>query len=174
MFIEEELDSGPILLQSETAIHHEETAAQLMERLAAVGAELLSETLANIRSITPTRQNDDNASFAPLLKKEDGKVDWFMDAFAIERRVRGFQPWPNVYAFYRSHRLIIWSAAPKKLGPDEQPAGTILVAHGEELAIKCGNDTALQLLEVQPEGGRRMTAREFINGARLEAGRQIE
>jgi methionyl-tRNA formyltransferase len=174
MFIEVELDSGPILLQRETAIRHEETATQLMERLAAMGAELLSETLASIRSLTPTRQNDDNASFAPLLKKADGKVDWFMDASAIERRVRGFQPWPNVYAFYRSHRLIIWSAAPKNLGPDEQPAGTILVAHGEDLVIKCGNDTALQLLEVQPEGGRRMAAREFINGARLEAGRQME
>ena len=174
MFIEEELDSGPVLFQRETAVRHEETATQLMERLAAMGAELLSETLANIHSLTPVRQNDDNASFAPLLKKEDGKVDWFMDAFAIERRVRGFQPWPNVYAFYGSHRLIIWSAAPKKSGPDEQAAGTILVAHGEELAIKCGNDTALQLLEVQPEGGRRMAAREFINGARLEAGRQME
>lgn len=173
MFVEEQLDSGPILLQRETAIRLEETATQLMERLAAMGAELLSETLAQLGSLNPRSQNDEKATFAPLLKKQDGQVDWLLDAFAIERRVRGFQPWPNAYTFYDSRRLIIWSGVPRKLGIDEQPAGTVMIAHGDELTVKCGGDTALRLLEVQPEGGRRMTAREFINGARVEVGQEL-
>src|SRR5438552_6985790 len=91
MFIQEELDSGPILLQRETEIGAEETAPQLMARLAVMGAELLSETLAQLNAITPQAQRDEEATLAPLLKKEDGLIDWSMDAFAIERRVRGLQ-----------------------------------------------------------------------------------
>src|SRR5712691_8394805 len=97
MFIEEELDSGPILLQRETEIGAEETAPQLMARLAAMGAELLSETLAQLNAITPRTQRDEEATLAPLLEREDGLIDWSMDAFAIERRVRGLQSWPNAY-----------------------------------------------------------------------------
>jgi len=174
MMIEEQLDAGPILLQREAHIRRDETATQLMDRLATMGADLLSETLAQPGSLTPQPQRHDDATFAPILKRQDGLIDWFIDAFAIERRVRGFQPWPNAYSFYNSRRLIIWRASPKVIGANEHPAGTIIAAHGDELIIKCGGETALSLLEMQTEGGRRIHTREFLNGARMEAGWRLQ
>ena len=104
MFIEEELDSGPILLQRETLIGETETAPELMQRLSEVGAELLSETLSQLDVITPRPQHDRDATFAPLLAKADGLINWSSTATSIERCVRGFQPWPNAYTSTRSHR----------------------------------------------------------------------
>lgn len=177
MFIEEELDSGPILLQRETEIGAEETAPQLMGRLAAMGAELLSETLSQLKTITPQAQRDEEATLAPLLGREDGLIDWSMDAFAIERRVRGFQPWPNAYTFHSSRRLIVWRAAAEKIEgisagdqPNTKLLGTIIAASGSDLVLACGGNSALRLVEVQPEGARRMTTPEFLNGARIQAG----
>lgn len=178
MFIEEELDSGPILLQRDSEIGAEETTPQLMARLADMGAELLSETLAQVNTITPRPQRGEEATLAPLLIKEDGLIDWSMDAFAIERRVRGFQPWPNAYTFCNSRRLIVWRAVAEKIEriseggsqPNATLPGTIITASGSDLVLACGRETALHLLEVQPEGARRMTGPEFLNGARIRAG----
>jgi methionyl-tRNA formyltransferase len=168
MRIVEELDAGPILLQSTTKIDARETAPQLMARLAEMGAELLSETLKRFESIEPKPQRDRDATFAPMLKREDGLIDWSMDAFAIERRVRGFQPWPNAYTTFNSRRLIIWQAAALTLA--QSPTGTaqIIEAHGDNLVIACGDGTALRVLELQPEDSRRMSARDFLNGAHLK------
>src|SRR2546428_7281014 len=107
MQIVEELDAGPILLQQSTDIQEEETAPELMSRLADIGAELLSDTLTRIDSLDPKPQRDADASFAPILRRENGLIDWSMDAFAIGRRVRGLQPWPNAYTSLDSNRLII-------------------------------------------------------------------
>ncbi|MGH9880463.1 MAG: methionyl-tRNA formyltransferase, partial [Pyrinomonadaceae bacterium] len=101
MFIEEELDSGPILLQRDTFIGARETAPELMTRLADMGAELLGETLSRVDDITPRPQHDRDATYAPMLTKLHGLIDWSLSAFAIERCVRGFQPWPNAYTQYR-------------------------------------------------------------------------
>src|SRR5215813_13598861 len=110
MFIEPALDTGPILLQRKTPIGEKETAPELMQRLAEIGAELLGETLARLDDLTPRPQHNADATFAPVLKKEDGLIDWSQNAFAIERRVRGFQPWPNAYTSFNSKSLIIWEA----------------------------------------------------------------
>src|SRR6185369_7230702 len=110
MFIEPTLDTGPILLQSKTEIGATETAPELMQRLAEIGAALLGETLAGLDKLTPRPQRDRDATFAPVLKKEDGLIDWSLDAASLERRVRGFQPWPNAYTSYQSKGLTIWSA----------------------------------------------------------------
>src|SRR5687767_10890359 len=110
MFIEEELDSGPILLQRETPIGERETAPELMGRLAETGADLLGETLTQLDDITPRPQRDGDATFAPMLRKEDGVIDWSKDAFTIERMIRGLQPWPNAYTKYKGQRLILWCA----------------------------------------------------------------
>ena len=173
MKIVEELDAGPILLQSTTKIDARETAPQLMARLAEMGAELLSETLKRFESIEPKPQRDRDATFAPMLKREDGLIDWSMDAFAIERRVRGFQPWPNAYTTFNSRRLIIWQAAALTLA--QSPTGTaqIIEAHGDNLVIACGDGTALRVLELQPEDSRRMSARDFLNGAHLKVGQVL-
>ena len=170
MFIEEELDSGPVLLQRETMIGETETTPQLMQRLAVVGADLLSETLAQLDTITPRPQHDRDATFAPLLTKQHGLINWLNNAATIERCVRGFQPWPSAYTHYKAHRLIVWKASVTESAAIEAREGEVLVAHGDDLVVKCGADTALRLLEVQPEAKRRMGVRDFLNGTHLKVG----
>ena len=181
MKIEAELDAGPILLQRATPITKDETAPQLLARLAEMGAETLSETLNHLSTIEPKNQDDREATFAPLLKREDGLIDWTMDAQAIERRVRGFQPWPNAYTTLNSRRLIVWRATAETIKPplDQQTAssaaspGQIVEANGDEIRVTCDHRTTLRLLELQPEGGRRMSARDFLNGAHIKVGDRV-
>ena len=170
MQIVEELDAGPVLLQRATEIGASETAPELMKRLAAMGAELLSETLKSIEIIDPKSQLNEAATFAPMLKRDDGRIDWTMDAAAIERRVRGLQPWPNAYTTLKSRRLIIWQATPETLDQSTSSAGHVADAYGDNLVICCGNGTALRVLELQPEDSRRMSARDFLNGSHLKVG----
>jgi methionyl-tRNA formyltransferase len=172
MFIEEELDAGPILLQRETIIGETETAPELMQRLALTGAELLSETLAQINEITPRPQHGHEATFAPVLSKADGAINWLSPTSIIERGVRGFQPWPTAYTQHAGRRLIVWKAQAADqpaVGEKVQP-GAVVVADGDNLVVSCGGHTALRLLEVQPEAKRRMSARDFLNGTRLKVG----
>ena len=170
MFIEPTLDTGPILLQRKTPVGETETAPELMERLAEIGATLLSETLSKLDEITPRPQRDRDATFAPILKKEDGLIDWSQSAFLIERRVRGLQPWPNAYTTFNSKGLTIWSAQPSLAVTSNVAAGELIVAQGDELVVQCGEQTALRVLEVQPEARKIIAARDFINGMRLKVG----
>ena len=170
MFIEPTLDTGPILLQRKTTIGEIETAPQLMQRLAEIGAPLLSETLASLDEITPRPQHDRDATFAPILKKEDGLIDWSQSAFVIERRVRGLQPWPNAYTSFNSKGLIIWRAQPSLAVTSNIAPGELIVAQGDELVVQCGEQTALRVLEVQPEARKIIAARDFINGMRVIKG----
>ncbi|HEX5875084.1 MAG TPA: methionyl-tRNA formyltransferase [Pyrinomonadaceae bacterium] len=170
MFIEPALDTGPILLQRKTAIGETETAPELLERLADIGASLLSETLARLHDLTPRPQRDRDATFAPILKKEDGLIDWTKRAEVIERSVRGFQPWPTAYTSLKSKGLTIWSALVVDSPEPDAPAGEVIVAHRDELVVSCGEQTALRLLEVQPEARKRIAARDLINGVHLKVG----
>lgn len=170
MKIVEELDAGPILLQRATEINEHESAAELLARLAEIGAELLSETLKSLDTIHPQPQRDEDATLAPILKREDGLIDWSMDAYAIERQVRGFQPWPNAYTSFRSQHLIIWKATPEWIEQLVFPPGQIIEARGDRLVIACGDATALRVSELQSDGGRRLSARDFLNGAHLKVG----
>ncbi|MBC8029096.1 MAG: methionyl-tRNA formyltransferase [Pyrinomonadaceae bacterium] len=172
MFIEEKLDSGPILLQQETTIGETETAPELMQRLAHTGADLLSETLAQIHKLTPRPQHDHEATFAPVLSKADGAINWLNPASTIERCVRGFQPWPTAYTHHVGRRLIVWKAAivdSAFSGEAGQP-GEVVEADGDNLVVWCGDQSALRLLELQPEAKRRMSVRDFLNGTRLKVG----
>lgn len=170
MFIEPALDTGPILLQRKTPIGESETAPELMERLAEIGATLLSETLSQLDEITPRPQHDRDATFAPILKKEDGRVNWSKSAIVIERCVRGFQPWPNVYTTWDSKGLIIRRAqAVESTNPNAKP-GEVIVARGDNLIVNCGEQTALRLIEVQPEARQKYIARDFINGMHIVEG----
>lgn len=173
MQIVEELDAGAILLQRACAIGETETAPELMSRLSSMGAELLSKTLTRLDEIGPTEQDEEKATFAPVLQKEDGVINWMLDAAQIERRVRGLQPWPNAYTQYNSQRLVIWRAS---VVSDEQGRGVegeIVKAQGAEMIVACGDETLLRLHEVQPEGKRRMTVRDFLNGMRVRAGERL-
>jgi methionyl-tRNA formyltransferase len=173
MKIVEELDAGPILLQKATKIGERETAPELMTRLADMGAELISETLANLDEIEPKPQNDSEASFAPILKREDGLIDWSLDAFEIERRVRGFQPWPTAHTTLGSHRLIVWSAVPEWVEQLQFPIGQVIEASRDRLIVACGDGTALRMLEVQPQDSRRMSTRDFLNGTPIRLGTKL-
>jgi len=170
MFMEPTLDTGPILLQSKTKIGEQETAPELMQRLAEIGATLLGETLSNLGQLTPRPQHDRDATFAPILKKEDGLIDWSLSAFDIERRIRGFQPWPNAYTKFLSKTLILWEAEPALSRTSGISNGEVIVALGDELVVQCGERTALRLVEVQPEARKRIVARDFINGMHLKVG----
>ena len=175
MFIEPTLDTGPILLQRKTPIGETETAPELMDRLAEIGAELLGETLSRLDDLTPRPQRDRDATFAPILKKEDGLIHWSGSAIEIERGVRGFQPWPNAYTSFKEKGLTIWRAEPMLSVSSESSAseavpGEVVAAHGDELTVQCGQQTALRLIEVQPEARKRMGVRDFISGARIKVG----
>lgn len=173
MQMDEGLDTGSILLQREERINEAETAPELMSRLSLIGAELLGETLARLDEISPRAQDEEKATFAPMLKREDGLIDWVLDAAQIERRVRGFQPWPNAFTGYQSKRLVIWRAEVLQDYEGEAKEGEIAEARGDELIVACGDKTALRLLEVQPEGKRRMAVRDFLNGAHARAGERL-
>jgi len=176
MRIDEGLDTGPILLARELAIGSEETAAELEPRLAALGAELLIETLAGLRDgrVQPVPQDSAQASYAPLLKKEDGRIDWSVPAHEIACRVRGFQPWPGAHATLAERTLKVLKAvaadAPDSAG--DEP-GAILACGRDGIRVRCGARSVLQLIEVQPESRRAMSAASFAAGARLVPGQRF-
>jgi len=160
MRISEGLDTGDMLLKWETEIGAEETAAELGERLAAAGAELLVRTLAELPIIQPEPQDDSQASYAPILKKEDGKIKWTMPAREILNRVRGFVPWPGAYGFLGGQRLHVWKA---EAGEVALPPGALRVVN-RKLYAGCGEGSSIEMREVQLEGKKRMQAAAFLNG----------
>ena len=164
------LDTGPILMQRETSIGENENAIDLMQRLSVLGSDLLLETLSGFDSLTPRVQAENEASFAPLMKKEDGLISWMLNARDITNRVRGFQPFPTAFTYYHGKKLTIWRAEPSDAGHKQLPPGEIISATGDELLVFCGGDSVLRIEELQPEGKRRMGARDFINGVRPKLG----
>jgi len=165
------LDTGDILLQQEVAIGLEDTAETLAPRLASIGADLMVETLRGLQagSIQPRPQDNSRASLAPILKKEDAHVDFSRPANEISNRIRGFQPWPGAYTQFRGKNLQILTARP---GSDALPPAQ-LRAQGNRLLVGCGNNTSLELLELQLEGKKRTSARDFIHGYRPQVGEKL-
>jgi len=173
MLLNEGLDTGDILLQRELAIAPDDTAIGYGQRLAAVGAELMVETLRQLAdgTIRPQPQDHSRASLAPILKKEDAQADFESPAQRIYNRLRGFQPWPGCYAVLKGKKLGITSAKVHSYS-GTQPKGEMLVDR-DQLFVICGENSALQLLEVQPEGKRRMAAADFIRGYRPQSGEKL-
>ncbi|HYO83623.1 MAG TPA: methionyl-tRNA formyltransferase [Bryobacteraceae bacterium] len=167
MLIDAGLDTGAMLLKAETPIGNDETAVELGRRLAVLGADLVPPTLAGLdqRTLQPVAQDDSQASWAPVLRREDGRIDWSLPAKEIWHRCRGFQPWPGVWSTFRGQRLYIWRAKPANdisLGF----SGSLVTA-GRRLTVICGDGTTLEIEELQPEGRKRMSAEAFLNGQRL-------
>lgn len=171
MRIDAGLDTGDILLQKEVAVQPEGTAETLAPRMAAIGADLMVETLRGLEvgTIHPRPQDHTKATLAPILKKEDGRIDFHRTAQEICNRLRGFQPWPGAFTSFRSKNLNIWSANPI----ERQLAEGELALDADRLIAGCGGATALELLEVQPEGKKRMAARDFVNGYRPRTGERL-
>jgi methionyl-tRNA formyltransferase len=164
MRIDAGLDTGEMLLRAETEIGREENAVELSGRLAPLGAALLVETLAKLPEIRPQKQDDSQATYAPILKKEDGAIDWSEPAFRINNRVRGLQPWPGAYTSFRGQRMHIWKSGVERASGGAP--GTLRRA-GRAVLVGCGQNTALELIEVQLEGRKKMSAEAFANGQRL-------
>lgn len=165
MRIDAGLDTGDILLMAETGIGPGETAPELSARLAEMGADLLIKTLEAMArgTLTPRPQDPTLATYAPILKKEDGLIDWARPAREIHNRVRGLQPWPGAFTHFRGQALHLWkSRVAEEVGP--LAPGRLL--HGR-LVAGCGEGTALELLEVQLEGRKRLSGAQFANGQRL-------
>ncbi|MEN3332063.1 MAG: methionyl-tRNA formyltransferase [Blastocatellia bacterium] len=176
------MDPGAMLARSSIAIGEMETAPELTTRLAELGAALLSDTLPKIErgDITGEPQNNDEATYAPMLKREDGRLDWRLPATEISNRVRAFQPWPGVYTTLGGARFSIWRARPEAADSSTaennqttSPPGTILRIDKAGFVISCAAGTALRIEECQIEGKRRVAAREFANGMRLKIGDRI-
>src|SRR6266550_3061183 len=171
MKIDSGLDTGDILLQKDIPIEPTDTAETLAPRMATIGAGLMSDTLHGLRAGTvhPTRQDQSKASLAPILKKEDGEIDFYRSAEEICNRLRGFQPWPGAYTSFRSKNLQVWDAKPLQRVLNEAE----LVLESDRLIVGCGKGTALEPLVVQPEGKKRMAARDFVHGYRPESGERL-
>ena len=180
MRIDAGLDTGDILMQREMPIGTEDTSETLGPKLAAMGAELMVETLSGLKcgTVRPTPQDDSQSTLAPILKKEDGRMDFTRTAEDLFNRLRGFQPWPGAFTVFKGKTLQVHRTHPSqptaKLTPGE------IAVQGTRLLVGCGNnndkdkgraiDAALELIEIQLEGKRRMTAQEFINGYRPQSG----
>jgi len=166
MRLNEGLDTGDILLQRELAIAPDDTAITYGQRLSMIGAELMVETLRKLENgkLKPQPQDHSRASLAPILKKEDGQADFKSSAQRIYNRLRGFQPWPGSYTILKGKKLGITSASVHSYSGTQVP-GELLVDR-DQLFVVCGENSALQLLEVQPEGKRRMRSADFIRGYR--------
>jgi len=171
--ITEKLDAGDILLQASTPIDELETAKELHDRLALMGADLLLRTLEGIKdkTIEAQPQNEEESTYAPIIKKEDGLIDWSKPAMQIFNRMRGFTPWPGTFTHLDGKILRLHIAAVDETAHKEKP-GTILEC-SNDLCIACG-EGKLYLIEVQVEGKRRMSAKDFLNGHTVELGTILE
>ena len=171
MRIDAGLDTGDILLQKEIPIALDDTAETLAPRMAAVGADLMVETIRGLqaRAIHPRPQDHAKATLAPILKKEDGLIDFHRSAHEVVNRLRGFQPWPGAYTSFRGKNLQIWLARAVERSLAE---GEITVDSGH-LIVGCGAGSALELLEVQVEGKKRMPAADFVHGYRPKPGEKL-
>jgi methionyl-tRNA formyltransferase len=180
MRIDAGLDTGDILMQREIPIGLEDTAETLGPKLASIGAELMVETLRGLESgqVRPTPQDHAQATLAPILKKEDGRMDFSRTATDLFNRLRGFQPWPGAFTMFKGKALQVHRAQPWPHAVT-LTRGEVTV-EGKRLLVGCGEgnhkekgkdtDTALELIEIQLEGKRRMTAQEFINGYQPKSG----
>ena len=173
MRIDAGLDTGDILMQQEMAIETDDTAEMLAPKLASVGAELMVETLRGLEGgrVKATPQDHSSATLAPILKKEDGRVDFSRSATELFNRMRGFRPWPGAFTTFRTKNLQVHRAAPTQAAGG-LPPGAVAV-EDTRLLVGCGHGTALNLIEVQLDGKRRMTAQEFINGYRPKPGDRL-
>ncbi|HMD10668.1 MAG TPA: methionyl-tRNA formyltransferase [Candidatus Acidoferrum sp.] len=183
MRIDAGMDTGEILLQKEMEIGPAETAPELAARMSELGAPLMVETLRGLAAgtILPRPQAHEHASSAPMLKKEDGRIDWSCPAHEIYNRIRGFAPWPGAYTSFRGQTCHIWGEpSSNDLGEQSASQGRAMVpgslvvqkngqksGQKNEVLVRCGGTTYLRLLSVKLEGRKHVSAAEFVNGAHL-------
>ncbi|MDR3677108.1 MAG: methionyl-tRNA formyltransferase [Acidobacteriota bacterium] len=176
MRIDVGLDTGDTFLKREVAIQDEDTAETLGQRLSAVGAALLIETLRRLEQGDLQAQPQDHAqaTLAPILKKEDGRVNWKLPALEIWNRIRGLRPWPGAYTTFRGKNLHIWSAPRPVEGETTHLEPGTLISDRASLRVACGQGTVLEAKELQLEGRKRLAPRDFLNGVKISPGEKVE
>lgn len=175
MRVVRELDAGPVLAVTRRPIARDETSADVERALAALGATLLTRAIDDIAAgrSSETPQDDREATYAPKVTRDDGILDWSQPAATLRDRIRGLHPWPHAQAWLGGERVsILRSEVAAASGPDSTP-GTVLTAEGDDLIVATGAGT-LRVLQLQPEGKRAMTAREFLAGRRVQPGDRLE
>jgi len=174
MLLNEGLDTGDVLVQREMKIDPDATSVTLAPPLAAMGAELVIETLDGLEHdlIVPIPQEHEHHTLAPILTKEDARISWSRTAQEIYNRYRGFQPWPGAFTSFRGKQLSLHAVRPLPSGESVLTEGGLAI-ECERLIAGCGQGSALEILELQLEGKKRMSARDFINGYQLKAGEKL-
>ncbi|NJN69892.1 MAG: methionyl-tRNA formyltransferase [Nitrospira sp.] len=173
MLMDEGMDTGAILLQERLKIMSDDTTGTLAPRLAEMGGRLLVETIAHLKAgtLTPQKQDDGQATMAPLLKKEDGLIDWTMSADSLTNRVRGLSPWPGAYTFWGEERWNVWRVVPSKSAVTDKP-GTIVAVDKQSILVATG-EGLLDLQEIQTANSKRMPVSQFLTGHKVTAGMQL-
>jgi methionyl-tRNA formyltransferase len=174
MMMDEGMDTGDMLLQERVVIRPDDTAGTLALRLAEVGGRLLVETLRQLKAGTlrPQPQDPSLATMAPLLKKEDGLIDWTLPAQEIANRVRGLSPWPGAYTFVNGERWILWRVSLSEESRGVVP-GTVTQVTKDRVEVSTGSGT-IQMVEIQPSNSRRMTMIQYLAGHRLTQGISLQ
>ncbi len=169
------LDAGPLFASVARPIDRDETAADVEQDLAVFGARLLVEVVDRLEEghASETPQDESLATYAPRLTKEEGLIDWREPAAAVHNKVRGLHPWPHAFTFLGGSRYIILRTSTADSDVSAAPAGTILEASGDRLAVACG-DGMLRILQIQAEGRRPMAPREFLAGHRMAPGARFD
>ena len=170
MYMDEGMDTGDILLQKKFDIAENETSGMLMERMAGIGADLLIETLNNLYKITPVKQNENEATYAPMLKKEMGKIDWTKSAEEIKSLVYGMNPWPTAFFETDKGTVKVFEADVSFVKTDKKP-GTVVNAD-KTLDISTGNGVII-IKELQLQGKKRMDVADFLRGNKIETGTAV-
>lgn len=170
MLMEKGLDTGDMLLKAETEIGEYETSGELHDRLMVMGAKLLLDTveLAEKGELSPEKQKDEDASYAPMLSKELAKIDWSKPAKTVAKLISGMNPWPVAHTLYKNEMLKLYKAVVVENAKGN--CGEILSADSEGIKIICGDGTAILATEVQFLGSKRMQVREYLNGHTVEVG----
>ncbi len=174
MRIDAGMDTGEMLLQEEMAIGPEETSPELAARLAEAGAPLMAETLRRLRNgdLEGRAQDDARATLAPILKREDGRIEWRLTATEIYNRMRGFAPWPGAYTEFRGGMCHLWGKPVNGETATGAP-GSIVAIGKEGFRVVCGGGSLLEVVSVKQEGRKMITAGEFLRGARVSAGERF-
>lgn len=173
MLMDEGMDTGAMLLQEAIPIAPDDTAGTLSPRLAELGGRLLVETIARLKAgtLVPRRQDSSRATLAPLLKKEDGAIDWTLPATVLANRVRGLSPWPGAFTAVGGDRWTIWRALAFP-GPLTKPTGAVVAITNEAIHVATG-EGILAVMELQPANSRRMAVSQYLAGHPIAVGLQL-
>ncbi len=174
MMMDEGMDTGNMLLQERVVIRPDDTAGTLALRLGEVGGRLLVDTLRQLKAgtLNPQPQDPSLATMAPLLKKEDGLIDWTLPAPDIANRVRGLLPWPGAYTYVNGERWVLWRVAVSEGFPGAV-AGTVTQVTKDKIEVATGRGT-IQIVEIQPSNSRHMTMTQYLAGHRLTQGISLQ